>query len=148
MSVSGAMGEVVAERWIARTLKSYAPETQPILAGGSDPFRNPVGHVIQKSLTTLAGELLGAMDERAITSAMDAMMRLRAVQDISPSQALRFVFELRGVVAEVLDSVPAQLAGRIDELALMAFDKYMACREQIAGLREKELRLRAECAIR
>ncbi|SPE30923.1 dissimilatory sulfite reductase system component, protein DsrT [Candidatus Sulfotelmatomonas gaucii] len=143
MSVSGAVSEIVAERWVERTLAAYPAEILPFLSGEHDRFRNPVGQVIQESLTTLARELLGAMDNRATAPAIDALVRMRAVQDFSPSAALRFIFDLRPVIAEVCGEVTPQLESRIDELALMAFDRYLACREQIASLREKELRVRA-----
>jgi hypothetical protein len=148
MSVSGAIAEIVAERWIERTLESYPAEMLPLLGGEQDPFRNPAGHAIKESLNTLARELLGEMDKTAIAAALDALVRLRAVQDFRPSEALRFVFDLRDVVAEVTGEVPQALESRIDELALMAFDQYMACRDQIAGLREKELRFRMQYAAR
>ncbi len=143
MSVSGAVSEIVAERWVERTLAAYPAEILPFLSGEHDRFRNPVGQVIQESLTTLARELLGAMDNGATAPAIDALVRMRAVQDFSPSAALRFIFDLRPVIAEVCGEVTPQLESRIDELALMAFDRYLACREQIASLREKELRVRA-----
>jgi hypothetical protein len=148
MSVSGAIADIVAERWIERALASYPAETLPLLRGEQDPFRNPAGHAIKESLTTLARELLGEMDEKAIASALDALVRLRAVQDFRPSEALRFIFDLREIVAEVTGEVPQALESRIDELALMAFDQYMACRDQIAGLREKELRSRMQYAAK
>ena len=116
------------------------------LSGEQDPFRNPVGHAIRESLATLAHELLGEMDKEAIAPALDALVRFRAVQNFRPSDALRFIFDLRDVVAGVTGAVPQSLESRIDELALMAFDQYMACRDQIAGLREKELRSRMQCA--
>jgi hypothetical protein len=148
MSVSGAIAEIVAERWIERTLESYPAQTLPLLSGEQDPFRNPAGHAIRESLTTLACELMGAMDKSAIAPALDGMVRLRAVQDFRPSEALRFIFDLRDVVAEVTGEAPHALDSSIDELALMAFDHYMACRDQIAGLREKELRFRMQQAAR
>ncbi len=148
MSVSGAIAEIVAERWIEQTLASYPAETHALLSGEQDPFRNPAGHAIKGSLTTLARELLGEMDEKAIAPALDALVRLRAVQDFRPSDALRFIFNLSNIVAEVSGEVPQALESRIDELALMAFDQYTACRDQIAGLREKELRFRMQSAAR
>ncbi|MDR3752557.1 MAG: RsbRD N-terminal domain-containing protein [Terracidiphilus sp.] len=148
MSVSGAIAEIVAERWIERTLASYPAEAHALLCGETDPFRNPAGHAIKQSLTTLAHELLGEMEESAIATALDALVRLRAVQDFRPSDALRFIFDLRDVVVEVIGAPPQALEIRIDEMALMAFDQYMACRDQIAGLREKELRLRMQCAAK
>ena len=95
MSASGTIAEIVAERWIERTLASYPAETLSLLSGEQDPFRNPAGHAIRESLTTLARELLGEMDEKAIAPALDALVRLRAVQDFRPSDALRFIFDLR-----------------------------------------------------
>jgi hypothetical protein len=86
------------------------------------------------------------MDQAATATALDSLVRLRAVQDFRPSEALLFIFDLRGVAAEVIGSLPQALESRIDRLALMAFDQYMACRDQIAGLREKELRFRMQCA--
>jgi len=148
MSANGAIAENVAERWIERTLASYPAEAHSLLSGELDPFRNPAGHVLKENLTTLARELLGEMDEKAIAPALDALVRLRAVQDFRPSDALRFIFDLRDVVAEVTGEVPQALENRIDELALMAFDQYMACRDQIARLREKELRLRMQYAAK
>jgi len=148
MSVSAAIAENVAERWIERTLASYPAEVHSLLNSEQDPFRNPAGHVLKENLTTLARELLGEMDEKAIAPALDALVRLRAVQDFRPSDALRFIFDLRDVVAEVTGEVPQALENRIDELALMAFDQYMACRDQIARLREKELRLRMQYAAK
>ncbi|MGD0479373.1 MAG: RsbRD N-terminal domain-containing protein [Terracidiphilus sp.] len=146
--MSGTIAEIVAERWIERTLASYPAEAHSLLSGELDPFRNPAGHVLKENLTTLARELLGEMDEKAIAPALDALVRLRAVQDFRPSDALRFIFDLRDVVAEVTGEVPQALENRIDELALMAFDQYMACRDQIARLREKELRLRMQYAAK
>jgi len=148
MSVSATIAETVAERWIERTIASYPAATAQLLNGNSDPFRNPSGHVIRESLNTLARELLGPMDECAIAPALDALVRLRAVQNFRPSAALRFIFDLRDVVSEVTGKFPQTLDRRIDELALMAFDQYMACRDQISSLREKELRFRMQCAAR
>jgi hypothetical protein len=134
------------DKWIARTIESYPAQTHSYLRSEDDPFRNPVGHALRENLGTLLRELLGAMDNDAIAPALDALIRLRAVQDFSPSDAVRFVFDLRAVVREVSGQVDGALQSRIDALALMAFDQYMICREQISELRLKEIRFRAQYA--
>lgn len=151
MSADGANAEAVAERWIERTLASYPAGAVHGLLGERDPFRNPAGRAIREGLTVLARELLGGMDEEVMARALDAVVRLRAVQGFRPSEALGFVFDLRAIMtetagAETAGELPPDLGGRIDRLALMAFDQYMACREQIAGLREKELQKRLQYA--
>ncbi len=153
MSADRASAGAVAKRWIERTLASYPAGTVPGLLSEHDPFLNPAGHAIREGLTVLTSELLGGMDEEVMAPALDAVVRLRAVQGFRPSEALSFVFDLRAIMAETTDAgtadqVPPDLGNRIDRLALMAFDQYMGCREQIASLREKELRKRIAYAGR
>jgi hypothetical protein len=136
-----AQGPIV-ERWVQRTMESYPAEMLSFLSTQQDPFRNPVGHTLRESLTTLVHELLGEMDKQAIAPALDALIRLRAVQGFTPSEAVRFVFEVRNAVREASGAVPESLQSRIDELALMAFDQYMSCRQQIFELSARELRRR------
>ncbi len=142
MSASGA----IVERWVQRTMESYPAETFSFLTDEKDPFQNPVGYTLRENLATLVHELLGQMDKQSIAPALDSMVRLRAVQNFTPANAVRFVFGLRTAIHEVSGGVPESLQNRIDELALMAFDQYMTCREQIFELRAKELRFRAQCA--
>jgi RsbT co-antagonist protein rsbRD N-terminal domain len=138
-------GDIV-ERWVEWTLKSYPAEMLPFLSGEQDPFRNPVGRTLRDNLATLVHELLGSMDKDRIAGALDALVRLRAVQSFSPAEAVGFVFGLRAAIGELSGAVPESIQSRIDELALMAFDQYMICREQIFALRIKELRMRARNA--
>ena len=139
--------EPILEQWIARTIQSYPSSSAAFLSGEKDPFRNPVGHTLRQSLTTLYQELQGSMDAVRIASALDAIVRLRAVQDLSPSQAVGFVFLLKPIVHELApesghalldDKIKDRIDDRIDRLALVAFDKYMQCREQVAEIRKRE----------
>ncbi len=137
----------ILERWIDRTLKSYPAGMLSFLDGEQDPFSNPVGHALRENLATLLHEMMGTMDRESVTRALDPLVRIRAVQNFSPADAVGFVFGLRAAVFEVSGAVPDSLQTRIDELALMAFDQYMSCREQIFELRAKELRLQARYAM-
>lgn len=148
MSETGAMAEAIAERWLARALATFPPGTRATRGANPDQFRDPAGHLLNHNLRILAGELLGEMSRDRLMAPLDAIVRLRAVQAFSPSQALQFIFTLRDAAAEVPGASTAQLQERIDALALMAFDLYMACREQIYALRTREIRFQAQCAAR
>ncbi|MFP5234807.1 MAG: RsbRD N-terminal domain-containing protein [Acidobacteriota bacterium] len=137
----------IAERWLEKTLASYPAKVQPFIAAEQDPFRNPVGNTLRRSLATLVHESLGAMDPQALAAAVDELIRIRAVQDFTPREALRFLFHLRSAAASAAVELPADFDARVDEIALLAFDNYMACREQIFNLRTKELRLRMQSTI-
>lgn len=131
----------ILEQWIARTIQEYPSAALTFISQEKDPFRNPVGHTVRQSLTVLFDQLQGQMDPGAIEPALDAIIRLRAVQDFTASQAVRFVFALKSVLREDEPaSDQARLDERIDQLALMTFDKYMQCREQLAEIRIKDSR--------
>jgi len=131
--------EPILEQWIARTVQSYPSSAAAFLSGEKDPFRNPVGRTLRQSLTTLFRELQGGMDAAHIAPALDAIVRIRAVQDLSASQAVGFVFLLKPIVREIApESGQTPLDERIDQLALLAFDKYMQCREQVKEIRARE----------
>jgi hypothetical protein len=131
----------IVEKWIASALQSYPSASVPFLSAEDDPFRNPVGHTLRQSLATLFDELRGNMEADRIAAALDALIRIRAVQDLTASQAVGFVFLLKPIVRELAPadvSLNASLNDRIDRLALMAFDKYMQCREELADIRVNE----------
>lgn len=66
-------------------------------------------------------------------------MRLRAVQDFTPSQAVGFVYLLRDILQEQFAAgVPPNVQKRIDTTALLAFDLYMKCREEISDIKVRE----------
>src|SRR6266496_3190254 len=135
--------EPILEQWIASTIQSYPSAAVPFLSGEDDPFRNPVGHTLRETLTTLLAELRGNMDTDRIAPALDAIIRIRAVQDLTASQAVGFVFLLKPILRELApEPDQGSLDGRIDRLALMAFDNYMQCREQLADIRVSERRRR------
>jgi hypothetical protein len=139
LRVGNAMSprDPIVEKWIASALQSYPSASVPFLSAEDDPFRNPVGHTLRQSLTTLFEELRGDMETERITPALDALIRIRAVQDLTASQAVGFVFLLKPILRE-LAPLDGSLNDRIDRLALMAFDKYMQCREQLADIRANE----------
>lgn len=139
--------EAIVELWMERTLRSYPVETLEFLEGEQDPFRNPVGQTLRKGLEVLAREVLGAMNKDRMMEALDAIVRMRAVQDFSPVDAVRFVFILRAAIRETAGAVSESIHSRIDELALMTFDKYAGCREQIFQLRVNELRSRMDYTL-
>lgn len=133
----------ILKEWIARTLQSYADQTSRFLLDEKDPFRNPVGHALKEGLPVLFDELVGGMDAARITPALDSIVRIRAVQDFTASQAVAFVFLLKRIVHEELAGENlAALEERIDELALLAFDLFMKCREKIYEIKANEARRR------
>jgi RsbT co-antagonist protein rsbRD N-terminal domain len=129
----------IAERWLALTFETYPPAARRFLLDEKDPFRNPVGAALREGIPRLAGELCGAMNGDAIARALEGIVRIRAVQDFSASQAVAFLFLAKQALREAGGS-DAGLERRVDEMALTAFDLYVRCREQVFEVRLGESR--------
>ena len=142
-------GPAVLDRWLKLILESYPADAQRFLKKQKDPFANPVRHTISKEIESIYGELLKGVDRERVSPSLDRIIRIRAVQDFSPSQAVAFVFLLKQVIREVLDKEIREhhlsddllaLESQIDDLALVAFDVYMGCKEKIYALSANEAR--------
>jgi hypothetical protein len=155
---AGSPLEALAERkqaiireWLARTLRSYPDLVSRFLSSEEDPFRNPVGHTLKHSFGPLLDAILHGVDAARVTGALEAVIRLRAVQDFRPGQAVGFLFLVKSILREhLVREIPGEPAGdalalldrRVDELALLAFDLFMQCRERLYEIRLREARRR------
>jgi hypothetical protein len=147
----GARREGLLEAWLARTMDTYPRQAAQHLRAQRDPFRNPVGQALFEALPVLLDAVLGEIDLEAAGPSLDRIIRIRAVQDFTPAEAVGFLFLLKGVIREALeaegaaDAAPSAIRvveDRIDRLVLLGFDRYTACREQMAEIRVNEARRR------
>ena len=141
--------DTIIERWVEVVLSSYPSEAAALFQKQKDPFANPIGGTVRRGTRGIFQAILNGMDPDELRSHLDEIVRVRAVQDFTPSQALSFVFSLRSIVREVipeLDADPsfhremAELDAKIDRVALTAFDVYAESREEVSQLRVKEIK--------
>jgi hypothetical protein len=142
-NISSQRKQPIVERWLALTLQTYPSQSVRFLLHEKDPFRNPVGHTLKEGIPLLVDELLGDMNANRIAQALEGIVRIRAVQSLSASQAVGFVFLLKKVLREEWPAdleVRFELENRVDEMALAAFDLFMRCREQVYEVQVGEAR--------
>ena len=136
----------VLERWFQAVLATYPTETARFLAGGADAFANPVGHTVREGLGRLYDRFSTDVPVAELSSAIDGIVRIRAVQEFTPSAAVGFVYTLKGILREELAGAEVDHAGQaaldesVDRLALVAFDVYMKCREKLFEIRVREIK--------
>ncbi|MBI4571974.1 MAG: RsbRD N-terminal domain-containing protein [candidate division NC10 bacterium] len=157
MEALAAKQSAIVREWLGRTLQSYPEHTGRFLAQEQDPFRNPVGQTLRDALPAIFEQLVGDVDAAALRRLLDPIVRIRAVQDFSAGQAVAFLFLLKPVVREALrphiqahpaGDALAILEGRIDQMALLAFDLFMQCRAQVYEIKANETRRRTEILLR
>jgi hypothetical protein len=143
--------EAALTRWRELIVGTYPREAGKFLFGQKDAFANPVGYTIEATVAKLYDGLLDGKPAGDQRDSLDEIIRIRAVQDFSPSDGLRFVFLLKTVLREqVTDQMAAteiwpqlsRLEAAVDELAMEAFDSYTACRERLANIRHSSLQRR------
>ncbi len=138
--------EKILNNWFEAIINTYPEETVRFLKKTKDKFHNPVGQTIREGIEGILEELIGEGETEKITPFLDRIIRVRAIQDFTPSEAVAFIFKLKEIVRAELGSQavsPEELRlfdNKIDELALRTFDIYMSCREKIYELRATELR--------
>ncbi|TSA12734.1 MAG: hypothetical protein D4R73_02045 [Deltaproteobacteria bacterium] len=140
----------IVKKWFNAILETYPAETAKFLSSQKDQFANPVGSTVSHEIENIFQELLQAQgfDREKVSPFLDKIIRIRAIQEFSPSQAVAFVFFLKKVIREVLafDIQKNQLSeellaleARIDDLALLSFDIYMKCREKLYELKANDV---------
>ncbi len=138
--------EKILKKWFESIVETYPAETVKFLKKTKDQFHNPVGQTIREGIEGILVELTGEGEIEKITPFLDRIIRIRAIQDFTPSAAVSFIFQLKGIIRQELDVNKIdsdELAGldkKIDELALRTFDIYMGCREKLYELKATELR--------
>jgi len=141
----------IIKGWFEATIQTYAPDTAQFFKGQKDQFGNPVGSITSQGIAFLLDQLLDTWDPEAVKAYLDPIIRIRAIQDFSPSQATGFILLLKKVLRDNLanelqkDANALQLLefeSKIDQLCLLAFDLYMDCKEKIYELSANETRNR------
>ena len=133
----------IINKWFEFVTDTYAPDAALFFKNQRDDFLNPVGGTTRNILETLFEALLENVDTKSIAVTLEPLIKIRAVQKFSPSQAVGFLFALKALIrkelkkelikinSEELDLVDT----RIDSLALIGFDVFVQCREKIYDLR-------------
>ena len=134
----------IIKKWRDAIIQSYPEDTKGFLKREKSQFANPVGLIISKEIETLYDEIIKGDNTEKISSCLDSIIRIRAVQDFKPSRAVAFVLQLKQIIKEELGNGHSDemqlLDNRIDDVTLLAFDVYSACRQKISEIRVNEVK--------
>lgn len=138
----------IQNRWFDAIIETYPGETSQFLKNHKKQFTNPVGSAINEGVEGILGGLLNDAPDDTISPFLDRIIRVRAIQDFTPSQAVEFIFLLRYIIRDVLgDDIRRNglyeelliLESRIDDLTRLSFDIFMQCRETLYEIKSTEL---------
>jgi len=137
----------IVKKWIDVIVNTYPVDTSQFLKSQVDQFANPVGNAFSEGLYAIFDELISGPDLKKVRLALDPMIRIRAIQNFTPSQATSFILSVKTIVREKLKKQlekgcePKEIQAfdeKVDRLLFLAFDIYVECREQIYSLKANE----------
>ncbi len=147
----------ILEKWYHLILETYPANTAAMMRKDKNKFTNPVGSTLSREIEVLFKKLCEGIQDEKCQASLDSILKIRSVQDFSPSKAVGFIFLLKKAIGEMLkneickESVMDEWSKfqlRIDDLALQAFDIYMDCREKICEVRINQAKIEKEMALR
>jgi hypothetical protein len=140
---------LILKKWVDSILDTYPSDTKMFLKKKNNQFTNPVGHTIASETANLYDFLLGKgiTDRERLSPILDRIVRIRSVQDFSPSRSIVFIHMLKDIIKkELIEGVREndlfedllKFYEKIDNVALIAFDIYMECRETLYEIKAEQ----------
>ncbi len=142
----------IRKKWFDRIVECYPADGAGFFSKEKDRFANPIGYTLDEETGTLMDGLIEGRDVESLSESLERIIKIKAVQEFTPSEAVEFVFFLKQIVRdELADDLtePERLhellefESRIDRLALLAFGLFMKCREKIYELKSNQIRNRS-----
>ena len=140
---------LILKKWLDSILDTYPPDTKMFLKKRNNQFTNPVGHIIAEETENLYDLLLNErdIDREKFSPILDKVVRIRSIQDFSPSQSIVFIHMLKHIIKEELIKEIREndlfedllkFYEKIDNTALIGFDIYGDCRERLYQIKAEQ----------
>ncbi|MBU1003697.1 MAG: RsbRD N-terminal domain-containing protein [Proteobacteria bacterium] len=141
--------EAILDRWFDLIVKTY-PGLSSVFLHKKQRWGNPVGTNIEDAIAGLYDELLKDEAGENLAPQLDRVVRIRSVQEYSPSEAVAILIFIKHVVREHFTEqinageVPVaevlRFESKVDSMMLVAFDIYTKCRNQLFELRLEDFK--------
>ncbi len=133
----------ILKDWLDTFLSIFPTDKNNFLKKNKDSFTNPIRGIASVSLKNILDEILNDFDEKKIQKELDAVLRIVAIQEMSPSLSLSFILPLKKIIKKHdKKSVLKDMETKIEKTLFMAFDVFVLIREQIYKLRAEHVRNR------
>ena len=150
---------LIIKKWLDSIFDTYPSDTKIFLKKRNNQFANPVGHIIAKETENLYDLFLEDrdIDREKLYPILDRIIRIRSIQDFSPSHAIVFIYVLKNMIKEEFigeirenDLFEELLIfyDRIDHAVLTAFDIYSECRESLYEIRAEQAKKQVSGLLR
>ena len=143
--IISARRDAAIQKWTEAVFAMYPFETTGFIRTQRDQFANPVGHATRAAGEQIYDAVTGRdVDMEKVHASVAALIRIRAVQDLKPEQAVGVLYLYKSVLRELL-LADMLAAGDVQGFLDMGdrLDLYLADREQVYAERVAQQRREA-----
>jgi len=142
---------IIIEKWFDVMIESYPADARKFFNAKEKQFSNPIGYTLSKEIEIIFKELIIINNPKLLENSLESIIKIKAVQDFSASQAVEFLFQLKQIIRQELKDVLKEkeiltelleFESRIDNTILIAFDLYMKSREILYDIKANEVKRR------
>ena len=142
---------LIIQEWIQSIIETYPIVTSKFLGQQKNRFTNPVGFTITQCTEKLFDQIIEDKNIEEIKTTLLDLIKIRAVQNFTPSEAVGFVFSLKMILRNIFEKEIGDknsfkelinIESKIDCTAIGAFDLYMDAREKVFQLKINEVKAR------
>lgn len=150
----------ILARWQREVLESFPRQSRKLIAAGQDRFANPLGFALREGVEEVFSFVAGEKPWDEIESALERLVKLRAVQETGGQGPLEFLFALKTILREACgvgtsgDGAGGEPRGlspsdleqwlvleeRIDRVIQAGVAAFVRAREKILELQVNEMR--------
>ncbi|MDH3359835.1 MAG: RsbRD N-terminal domain-containing protein, partial [Desulfobulbaceae bacterium] len=140
----------IHDRWLDRVIATYPEGGGAAIKQQKDSIANPLGYNIRHAVTLMYKHFCDTVELDKALVALEDLIRIRAVQEFTPAEAVSFAFLFKDAIKEENSNKKEDEAlgfaewldfeKRIDAIALQTFDMYMANRERVFKVRINEMK--------
>jgi hypothetical protein len=140
----------ILQQWFDSILSTYPSDTAHFSKGQKNMYAGSIaGQTIHEGIEGVFDDLISETSPETLNSCLDKIIRIRAIQEFDPSEAISFLFLLKQIIRrELMRDIREgglfeelmELESRLDSYAYIAFDIYMKCREKLFELKANEMR--------
>ena len=134
--------DAVVEAWWEKVLELYDERARNLLRRNEDPFTNPLRSTFVSAMERIVDCMAAGQDIDTARDAIREVVKLRAIQDVSPGEALDSFLVFRKALKEVAkdswDEVADEAVGAQDALVRLAADEYLGAQKLILDIKYRE----------
>jgi len=147
---------LIVKEWIQSIIETYPVVTSKFLGRQKNRFANPVGFTIAQCVEKLFDQIIDDKNIEEIKTTLLDLIKIRAVQNFTPAEAVGFVFSLKLILRSMFEKEISNknsfkellnIESKIDCAAIGAFDLYMEAKEKIFQIKVNEIKSKSLKAI-